>query len=237
MRLLLAQASAVTSSSRHLLSITGRFARPGTSIYHIPFGVDTQQFVPPSRQYAMVGSTILFAKHLRYTYGPDILLRAIALLAPRYPRLRVLLAGDGDWPQLKIMAHNLGINDVVLFVGHIAHNAMPDFLSQGDIFVMPSRWESLGVSALEAAAMELPVVASRTGGIPEVVHDGVTGLLVPPEDPNALAKALEHLLDDPPLRHRMGKAGRQFVKANYEWKDNVAAMQALYDQVISGRAG
>ena len=100
---------------------------------------------------------------------------------------------------------------------------------------MPSTWEGFGVAALEAAAMELPVVASNIHGIPDVVEDGVTGLLVPPKDVAALSQAIVRLLRDGDERRRMGAAGRQMVTARYSWSDNVRQMESLYESLIDRR--
>jgi glycosyltransferase involved in cell wall biosynthesis len=120
----------------------------------------------------------------------------------------------------------------VRFLGDLAHEDVPAALQRMDIFAMPSTWEGFGVSAVEASAMQLPVVASNIHGIPDVVVDGETGLLVPPRDPAALANALERLAGNPELRRRMGAAGRAFVAAHYRWEDNAAQMAALYQRAL-----
>ena len=104
-----------------------------------------------------------------------------------------------------------------------------------DIFAMPSTAEGFGVSAVEASAMRLPVVASDIHGIPDVVLDGETGLLVPPANPAALADAIATLAKDAPLRARMGSAGRAFVEREYRWQDNAALMERLYDRALGTR--
>lgn len=112
----------------------------------------------------------------------------------------------------------------------IHHNKIPEYLSSIDIFAMPSvfRSETFGVSAIEAQAMGIPVVASRVGGVPEAVIDGITGLLVKPGDPMALAEALERLILDPELRKKMGIKGREFVESKYNWSNNLEQMIKVY---------
>jgi glycosyltransferase involved in cell wall biosynthesis len=99
---------------------------------------------------------------------------------------------------------------------------------------MPSRWESetFGVAAVEAEAMEVPVVATSVGGVPEAVNNNETGILVPPNDPNAVAVAIAKLLNDPELAARLGKAGREYVRANYDWSENAARMERIYRNLI-----
>jgi glycosyltransferase involved in cell wall biosynthesis len=105
-----------------------------------------------------------------------------------------------------------------------------------DIFVMPSTCqESFGVAAIEASACEVPVVATRLGGVPEAVVDGQTGILVPPFDAKSLAEACISLIRDPQRRKTLGKAGRQFVLERYQWKANAATMASVYAQVLAGQ--
>jgi glycosyltransferase involved in cell wall biosynthesis len=147
--------------------------------------------------------------------GFSYLLRAVAQLRSRYPLLHVALAGDGPLAgSLSDEARALGIKDRVHFLGF-----QPDVqpvLDASDLFALPSLWEALPYSLLEAMAAELPVVATRVAGVPEVVVDGETGFLVPPSDPEALAVALHQLLDSPTLRQRMGHAGRRRVMTRFD---------------------
>ena len=109
-------------------------------------------------------------------------------------------------------------------------------LQSFDIFAMPSTWEGFGVSALEASAMELPVVASDVHGIPDVVVHGETGILTPPRDVEAIAGAIARLIADAQLRQTMGAAGRAFVERHYRWQDNAALMERLYDEMTAQAA-
>lgn len=101
--------------------------------------------------------------------------------------------------------------------------------------VMPSREEAFGVAVLEAAACGRPTIASRVGGVPEVIRDNETGLLVPPGDEAALAQALLRLVRDPETCRRMGEAGRALVQKEYLWNDSLNRMSQLYENVIHGR--
>jgi glycosyltransferase involved in cell wall biosynthesis len=100
---------------------------------------------------------------------------------------------------------------------------------------MPSTWEGFGVAAAEASAAGLPVVATNVYGIPDVVRDGETGILVPPKDPGALAKAVGRLVGDPRLRARLGAAGREYVAKHYDWTENAQQMASIYERLLSGR--
>jgi glycosyltransferase involved in cell wall biosynthesis len=109
-------------------------------------------------------------------------------------------------------------------------------LAKADIFVTPSVSEGLGVAVLEAMAMGRPVVATATGGLPEAVLDGETGLLVPPGEPAALAEALVSLLRDPTRARRMGEAGRERALAHFDSRRIVPRILALYEALVSGGA-
>jgi glycosyltransferase involved in cell wall biosynthesis len=144
-----------------------------------------------------------------------------------------VLAGEGpERRRLERQAARLGLGERVRFLGEVPHEQVPEVLQQLDIFAMPSTYEGFGVAALEAEAMELPVVASSVHGIPDVVVDGETGLLVPPRDRQALASALDRLVADGDLRRRLGQAGRAFVAEHYSWEENTAQMEALYEAAL-----
>ncbi|HEX7590823.1 MAG TPA: glycosyltransferase [Candidatus Limnocylindrales bacterium] len=204
----------------------------------IPLGVDAASFAGPTRGSGRGHDpheiVIGFAKSLQRIYGPDLIVEAAALLAkdPTLPRTRFRLAGSGTLgPELAARAAELGIADRIELVGRIEPSAMPEFLAGLDIYVMPSRSESLGVGALEAAAAGLPVVATRVGGIPEAVADGETGLLVPSEDAPALASALGQLAQDKDLRARLGEAGRRRVVAEFDWQMTLTRFEAVAQRV------
>ena len=211
--------------------------RFGVACDVVPFGVDLDFFAPPDgsadRQRSPEGAVrIAYAKWLRPQYGPDILLEALARIDPGVP-WRAVLAGDGPLAApLREQAEALGIAERVRFAGHLPHAGVAELMRQSEIFVMPSREESFGVAAAEASACGLPVVSTAVGGVPEVVLDGETGLLVAPDDPNALAAALTLLARDPDLRRRLGAAGRAYVARRYVWDRCVDQMEEIYAEVV-----
>jgi glycosyltransferase involved in cell wall biosynthesis len=164
--------------------------------------------------------------------GIDVLLDALAQLDVPSPQPVLWIAGDGpERGALEQRARALGLTQRVRFLGQ--REDAGDLLAACDVFVLPSRLEGLGVAALEAMAAARPVVASAVGGLAEAVVHERTGLLVPPEDPGALAAALARLLRDPSLRARLGDAGPARVREKYTSERMVEAYEALYAEVLA----
>ena len=231
-RYALARADRVTATGMRLAEVTLRYMPPDTDVDVIPYGVDLDRFRPQEREphdELAVGSV----GRLSPEKGLKYLLRAMPEVTRHQAGVRLLLAGDGpERRSLERLAARLGLADRVEFTGEVPHEQVPRMLARMDVFAMPSTWEGFGVAALEAAAIELPVVASNIHGIPDVVDDGVTGILVPPKDVAALSQAIVRLLRDADERRRMGRAGRSMVAARYSWAENVRQMEALYESLV-----
>jgi glycosyltransferase involved in cell wall biosynthesis len=142
-----------------------------------------------------------------------------------------LEAGGAFQADLERTADRLGVRERVVFAGQRADAA--DLLADVDVFALPSWTEGLPITVLEAMARGRPVVATPVGGTPEVVADGETGLLVPPQDPAALAAALRRLLADPELRTKMGEAGRRRVEERFSESAMAERVLAIYDEVAA----
>lgn len=152
--------------------------------------------------------------HMADHKGQIYLVRAAAIVKKRYPGARFLIVGDGELrSELESATSDLGLNETVIFTGF--RKDVPSFLASFDIFAFPSHLEGLGTSILDAMAFAKPVVSTTAGGIPEVVSDGVNGLLVPPKDPEAFAEALIKMIENRELRERFGKAGRDIVEGRF----------------------
>ncbi|MGA2700254.1 MAG: glycosyltransferase [Isosphaeraceae bacterium] len=157
------------------------------------------------------------------------LVRAAAMALERAPDLRVEVAGGGPCrEELGRLAAELGVADRIAFLGEVRD--VPAVLARARMFVLPSRSEGIPLTVLEAMARGLPVVATRVGGLPEVVEEGVTGLLVPPADPAALAAAMVELWCDPDRRDRLGHAGRRRAEECFDIRRMVAQYESLYRQ-------
>ena len=203
-----------------------------------PFGVDTEKFQPGITNNVFLGKSIVIGtvKALEKKYGMKYLLKSFSIIKLKHPELiiELLIVGGGtEEKQLKELAKQLGIESDTTFTGKISPTEVNKYHSQLSIAVFPSIYdsESFGVAVLEASACQVPVIASRIGGLTEVVQDGITGILVPPRDEVALAEAIEKLVLDKSLRKRMGQAGRIFVKQKYELIACVNLMVKVYKDV------
>ncbi len=216
---------------------------PRARIHVIPSAVDPARVRPVRGREAMRAAlgaaphdiVLLSAAALVQRKGLDVLLEALAALGARGLRPLVWIAGQGSAaPVLQAQAARLGLETQVRWLG--ARDDVGDLLAACDVFVLPSRAEGLGVAALEAMAAGRPVVASAVGGLASAVSDECTGLLVPPGDAVALGAALERLLHEPELRHRLGAAGPAHVAAHYSADAMVTAYERLYASAGADRA-
>jgi glycosyltransferase involved in cell wall biosynthesis len=234
-RRILALADQVTATTEFLADHTRPLLRPGQPLTVIPFGVDTDVFRLRDRGTDNSALTIGFAKHFSRKYGPDVLIRSMVRVRRECPAARLIMVGDLERQPYQRLVDELGLNDVVSLQGPVAYESMAAFMQRLAVFCMPSVYESetFGVAAVEAAACGIPVVASRVGGVQAAVIDGSTGILVAPNDPDALADALIALLKHPERRYSMGTAGRAFACDRYRWVASVDAMESVYARVVS----
>lgn len=178
--------------------------------------------------------TLLCLGRLDPLKGFHVALRAFANLAERWPAARLVIAGDGpDRENLQQLTSELGLQARVDFSGWVAPEQVPAAMSAATIVLMPSRWEEpFGLVAVEAAQMGRPVIASAVGGLPEIVVDHQTGLLVPRDDPAALAAAIESLLRCPEKLRQFGAAARERARAEFTMERCAADYRQLYRSLI-----
>jgi len=170
------------------------------------------------------------AKGIRY------FLQALPWVIAQHSKLIFLIVGDGSQRrELERLAQDLNIQSQVIFAGY--RPDVVNMLAIMDVFVLSSLYEGFPNAILEAMAMAKPVVATRVGGVPEAVEDGVTGLLVPPRDPEALAKAIIALLQDRERAKDMGRAGRERVERYFSVQRMVARTETLYEELIREKMG
>lgn len=241
---ILRHADVLCSSSDIMAQEMHRYMGPEQAVEIIPFGVDTTRFSPlgensaETDSYPKFGVTetpIVFgvAKGLHLVYGLDLLIEAFAQVHCHFPHTLLRIAGDG--PQrcsLEALAKKLGVTQCIEWLGQLPNANVAAFYQSVDIVVIPSRQESFGVTAVEGSACARPVIASRVGGLTEVIVEGETGLLVPSESISELGKAMERLIKDPTLRDTMGRQGRANVLRHYDWSKNVTQMELVYQRVL-----
>ena len=221
---------------------------PGERVFVLPHGVDTARFRPaePAARSALRaglglpdGVLAAWTGRLLRGKGLETLLEAFARLAGDVPDLRLLLVGSGEGQalsneeELRRRAGESGLAGRVLFAGRVER--VEDALRAADFFVFPSLFEGLGISLVEAAACGLPAVASRTGGIVDVVEDGRSGLLVAPGDPAALADGMRALGTDADRRATMGREARRVALARFDERDGLDRYRAVFREVTLRR--
>lgn len=208
-------------------------------------GVDLSHFKPEidttgTRTHLEVGKgTRLIGTigHFAPLKGYEELLDAMANVVGEGFNVKLALVGDSVYPHSKSyrqkivsLADSMGLKERVIFTGF--RKDIPKLLASFDLFVLPSRSEGFGRVNLEAMAMGKPVISTNVGGIPEVVLDGVTGILVSPGNSNALSRAIVRLLDDPHLRETMGREGRKRVEEHFTLQGHVQRIQEIYGDVL-----
>lgn len=228
----LQRADKITATSNYLKERTSKLVPKETDhIDVIPFGVnctDRRLPLPPPDPFKLC-----FLKGHLPIYGPEILLKAVAEVKKQVPAVQLSMAGNGPiTSQLKELVSRYELEQNVEFVGFIDNQEVPAFIGKHHLMVMPSLQESFGVAVLEAAVCGRSTVATRVGGIPEVIQDGVTGLLVSPGSHLELAEAIIRLYTDQKLLAQMGDAAYSFVKKTYDWDQSLDMMEKLYDRVL-----
>lgn len=200
-----------------------------------PFGVDTDLFSPSRLKRDVTDAvSIGIVKKLEPVYGIDILLKAFDELVGKHGEgIEMHVVGDGsDRERLLSMRECSSCPSQIHFHGAIPNPEVPEVLRDLDIFVVSSRRESFGVAAVEASSAGLPVVATDVGGLPEVVDHEETGIVVPPEDVDALSAAIDRLIENPAERRKLGSAGRRKVEEHYDWDENVTRMIDIYERIL-----
>lgn len=230
-KLALKNATMVTATTHYLAKQTQKYCSD-KNIMVIPFGVDLNRF--RRKKLCTIKPAIYnigFVKHLLPKYGPHVLIKAVRYI--KNP-VKIFIVGKGAMEsELKKMVNAYKLKNV-FFKGFIPNEKLPNFLENIDIFVMPSIYDSetFGVSAIEAQAMEIPVIASLVGGVPEAVKNGVTGLLIPPNQPKELAITIDKLIEDHELYEKLKYNCRKFVEDRYDWNKNILSVVNLYKKLL-----
>jgi len=200
----------------------------------VPLGTTPSYFRPgvdPSAVRAKYGLNggpwLLTVARLEWHKGIDTVMRALPAIRAAHPETRYAVAGVGDrLPQLQQLQRDLGLAEAVQFLGAVPDDELPALYNAADLYIGVSRRhellaEGFGISLVEASACGLAVVGGRSGGVPDAVREGETGILVDPDDPAAVARCVTELLANPERRKQLGLAGRKAVEEFYNW-DRVA---------------
>jgi glycosyltransferase involved in cell wall biosynthesis len=227
------RANIILSTSHVMAKETSKYS--SKPIVVTPFGVDLNIFQSSKKMKKNDEIVIGTVKSLEDKYGIKYLLEAFKLLINKNRNLKLLIVGGGTKEiELRELTKKLGIEKRTKFQGKVAYDDVVNYHNRMDIEVFPSiiDGESFGVSVVEACACENPVVVANVGGLPEVVEDGKTGLVVPSKNAHMLANAIEKLLLNEELRNKIGKAGRDRVERFYNLDNNLDQMIEVYHKII-----
>ena len=216
----------------------------GKQVTVVPNGVDCERFHPSVdaselRRSLLIGGkfVLLFVGALtkwhRYK-GLDVLLRSLRMAVDQDPDLSLVIVGDGDLRnEYHRITQELRLQENVIFAGDASDDNLPQYYALADALVLPSKdmSEGFGLTLLEANASEKPVIASQVGGIPSVVRNGYNGVLVPPNEPRELAKAILGLKREPGKAREMGHNGRLFAR-EHDWSVVASQTEKVYEDAL-----
>ncbi|WP_297442331.1 glycosyltransferase [Sulfurimonas sp.] len=232
----LKQADKILSTSHIMAKETNLYTDKEIEI--TPFGIDMEQFKPMyTKENLFRKNDIIIGtvKALEEEYGIEYLIKAFKIVSDKHKELplKLLIVGGGSLENnLKGLVKKLELENDTLFVGKVHFSEVPKYQNMLSVSVSVSDSESFGVAIIEASACAKPVVVSNVGGLPEVVKDGVTGIIVLSRDEFSTADAIEKLILDKELRDKMGENGRERIKKFYNLNDNVDQMINIYEGIL-----
>jgi glycosyltransferase involved in cell wall biosynthesis len=231
------KADKIMATSSYLAAEADKFTEKKIEV--TPFGINTTQFAPAkvASPFDSAGEPIVIGciKRLEDTYGIDYLIKAFKMVVEKNKdkKLKLLLVGEGSkLNKYKNLAKELKIEHDVFFAGKIPYEKITDYHNMMDIGVYLSLYESFGVAVLEASACGKAVVVSNVGGLPEVVENNKTGIIIEPQNIEQTAEAIDRLTADPELRAEMGEQGRRMVQEKYEWNKCVDKVIEIYTNLV-----
>ena len=229
-------ADEITTVSNEIKGIlASRYQVDPSKISVVPNGYDeefTRKYLK-NNENADVSKDVVYVGRLSYPKDPVTLLYAFERVHKVLPSISLCFVGDGGLrPPLEQFCRDHGLSKAVRFLGKLPHDEALKFIAQSTVFVLSSYEEGLPTVLIEAMALRKPVIAAAVGGIPEVVKDGINGVLVPPKSPEHVAKALERLLTDLELRRKLGEAAAESVK-DYTWSKIAEKYEEIYEVAVS----
>ena len=241
-RFVLSRASVCTANSRRSGELVSKL-NPNTRIQPVPMGVHPGQYgkhlASDAIRAEMGGGTpqILFVGRFTENKGVTDLVRAMKLISERLDRARLALVGFGPAEDsIRRTIENEGLDDRVTIMGRVSRDEIPAHMASADLLVLPSlKVEGLGVVLLEALASGTPVVGTRVGGIPDIISDGVTGLLCHPGDPQNIATTCLRMLEDSDLRRTTIENGKGLIEDRFSWTRIGAFLESVLLGCVEGR--
>ena len=234
LQLLMNSADWLVAPSQSMLdAVLTKFPRLQTRSSAVHNAVDMTEFEPDGPEELQRGQHILCIALHHPRKAIDVLIKAFKIFCQTFTGVELWLVGDGPITgQLKDLVHRLGLTEQVKFLGGQGRPAVRKLLRQCSFLVLPSRDEPFGIAILEAFASRKPVVASAVGGIPEIIEDGKNGILVEPENPQALSDAMTVMWNDHELAERLACAGYATVKQNFQWEIAAARYEAAFMKLL-----
>ena len=239
LRLALKPFQGIIAPSTELLNVARQMGVTTDRSAFIPNAVDSNKFSPNVARGSLRGLCdlpadrvlILCPRRLVPKNGVEFLIESLDFIRERLDRISVVIVGDGpERRDLEARVYRLGLQDSIIFLGSRSNDELPGFYADADIVAIPSLKEATSIAGLEAMASARAVVATDVGGLPEIIDDGVSGLLVAPRDPEALAVAITRLLAEPELRKQLGLAARARVDREFTWQQVARETTRAYER-------
>jgi glycosyltransferase involved in cell wall biosynthesis len=233
-------ADAIIVSSTAIYREAQKIVKNPDKVHLIYNGVDTIRFHPSldgkkiRDQYDLHGKFVIFTvRHHSCRYGLEYLIRSAPIVLKKRNDVAYIIGGDGPLrPHLINLAKTLGVEKHIIFTGSIPSDQLPHYYVASDVVVVPSLQEGWGLVVTEAMATGKPVIGTEVGGIPDQIIDGYNGFLVPPRDPEAIARKIIELLENPEKTKEMGKKARQLVEEKFDIEIRVKKLVRLYKELL-----
>lgn len=243
-RLFLGHADAIISPSRELYEKSTATGIAPARNFYIPNGVDAAKFRPDNsfgvidKDYGLDPGrpVIICPRRLEPKNGVEYFIRAVPIVRAQYPDVQFLIVGGGfpeERKRFETLLRESGQAQDVFFTGNVPNTAMPKFYALSTIAALPSLMEATSISGLEAMASGLPLVGTKVGGIPEIIEDGTSGVLVDARSPEQLAAQFIRLLGDDALRARLGRGARTRVEEVFAWPEIARRTVDVYEKAIA----
>jgi len=207
-------------------------------VYVIPNGIDLERFENLSKEQSrgkleikQGEQIIIYVGRFRPEKGVQYLIQAMDIIRQKDANARLILGGEGpEEGNLKRLVEQLNLGACINFAGQIPNEKVPEYMTASNVFVLPSLSEGFGIVNLEAMASGLPIVASKVGGLPEIITDGENGFLVEPKNPEQIAERVLLLLKDDELKGKISRSNKEKAK-RYSWKNVVERLEQIYKEI------